>query len=98
VGEEDHAGLAFGDLSQARAGQLRKLEVTMPSTPDGVPWTSKGDPHAVATGVVGGRSYAFVGSASFEWIARIDLAGVQEVMAGRGTFASQVSFIRVPLP
>jgi len=98
VGEEDAAGMVFVDLAQARAGQVRKLEVTLPATPDGRAWTSKGDPHAVAIGVVGGRSYAFVASDTLQWIARIDLAGVQEVMAGRGTFPAQVGFISVPLP
>lgn len=96
--QEDGTGLAFVDFAKAKRGVVSMLPVTMPSKPDGGDWINLGDPHATIIGVVNGRSYAFLGASDQNWIARIDLAGVQEVMSGKGTFASHVEFISVPTP
>jgi DNA-binding beta-propeller fold protein YncE len=98
VTQEDREGIAFLDLAKAKQGIVSMLPATMPDRPDGAPWVNMGDPHGTIIGVVNGRSYAFVGAADRTLIARIDLAGVRQVLDGHGTFASHVAFISLPWP
>jgi len=98
VAQEDGPGVVFLDLAKAKKGVISQLPAVMPNTPDDRAWGNVGDPHGPVIGVVSGRAYAFLPFYERTWIARIDLAGVRQVLDGQGAFADHVQFISVPAP
>lgn len=99
VAAQEHGdGVAFVDLAQAAGGMAEPLVVQLPARPGGSTFINWGDPHGIAIGQVGGRPSLFLVSDDRATIARVDLLGVQQVMAGHGAFADHVTYFDTGLP
>jgi hypothetical protein len=81
---EGSTDVAAANSVLAMSGDQGYVDGTMPGLPGGGGFGNLGDPHgiAVSTSIINGKPVGFVVDSGLQWVARIDLTGLQALEMG----------------